>query len=112
MTIHEFMKLIDKWQIEEKEVLQKKANDYASDDMLSNFKKTANMTGLTPEKVFEVMLAVKMCRIIELSTGKIAKNESQEDTLMDMANYAKLYRAYLKEKNTNLICPSTFNVVT
>lgn len=99
MTLDNFMNLINEWQVQEKETLKKKANDYAGDDCLSNFKKSALICSVSPEKVFEIMLAIKLCRIVELSGGKVAKNESMDDTLMDMANYAKLYRAYLMEKN-------------
>jgi hypothetical protein len=43
---------------------------------------------------------------------KEAKNESMDDTLMDMANYAKLYRAYLKEQQNKVFpCVPTLDMV-
>jgi len=56
------------------------------------------MCNLTTEKVFEVMMCIKMCRLVELQGGKEAKNESLDDTLMDLGNYATLNRAFLNEK--------------
>jgi hypothetical protein len=90
---------VKKWQEQSLQILNKKAHDYASEDMLSNFKKTAEMCKVTPEKVFEIMLCIKICRIVELQGGKTAQNESLDDTLMDLANYATLNRAYLYEKS-------------
>ena len=79
-------------------ILKSKANDYAnSGDCFSNFKKIANMTDLSVKKVFEVFLSVKMARINELFKGKTPKNESIDDTLKDLANYACLLSIYGNE---------------
>jgi len=99
MIISKLLALIKKWQTEELQILQKKANDYANGNVFSNFEKTAVMCDVKPEKVFQMLLGIKLCRMVELSSGKEAKNESQTDTLLDMANYAKLYRAYLEKDN-------------
>ncbi len=75
-----------------------KAHDYAQDnDCFSNFKFIAEICKVPVEKTFLMFLAVKIARLSEL-IGKVAKNESKEDTLMDLANYACLYNVYLKEQ--------------
>ena len=98
MNIPDLISFVEKSQVQELQVLKNKANDYANTDVFSNFMKTAAIVGLEPDKVFQMLLAVKLCRIVELTSGKEAKNESLDDTMLDMANYAKLYRAYLSEK--------------
>ena len=99
MNVQDFISFIETTQQQEIQVLKNKANDYANQDIFSNFKKTADMIGLEPDKVFQMLLAIKLCRIVELTSGKEAKNESLDDTMLDMANYAKLYRGYLKSEN-------------
>lgn len=77
--------------------LTKKANDYAKDtDVFSNFKKIALVCDVPTEKTFLMFLTVKIARIVEL-LDKEAKNESTEDSLMDLANYSCLMSMFLKE---------------
>ena len=101
MKFDEFKSLVESWQKNELEVLDRKAHDYATGkDSLSNFKDTALMADIPVEKVFMTILGIKMCRLRELTGGKQAKNESVSDTLMDMKNYLSLFQAYLYEKNS------------
>jgi hypothetical protein len=103
MQSKEFVSLVKGWQEQSMRVLERKSNDYANaSDCLSNFKKSAQMCNTTPEKVFEVMMSIKICRLVELLDGKEVKNESVDDTLLDLSNYATLCRAYLYEKQ-NLV---------
>ena len=84
--------------------LLKKANDYASEqDCFSNFKMISQICKMPIEKAFMQFLAVKISRLSELvGEGKEAKNESVEDTLKDLTNYACLMAVFLKEvKNEN-----------
>lgn len=79
-----------------KKLLVDKAADYTDgSDQFSNFTKTGQMTGLGPEASFKVLIATKVARIMELTaSGKHPKNESVNDTLLDLANYAALWLAW------------------
>lgn len=105
MTYEEEKKLAKKFYEDAISILMMKANDYASDaDCLSNFKKIALVCDVPVDKVFLQFLTVKIARLVELTT-KENKNESQIDSLIDIANYANLYHLYLieqKEKNEKL----------
>jgi len=80
------------------DTLVKKANDYAQDDnCFSNFEKIANICELPVEKVFLVFMAVKVCRLVELTKKKNLVNESKQDSLMDISNYSCLHALWLEE---------------
>ena len=79
-------------------VLESKAHDYSDElDAFSNFKKIANMAGMTVDEVFLLFISVKVARLAELK-HKTAKNESRADTLSDLVNYACLYVLWLQEE--------------
>lgn len=81
------------------EVLKSKRNDYASDaDVLSNFKNTAAQMKLTPEQVCTMFISVKVSRLVELFSGKKERNESIEDNMTDLINYAILLKMIRIEK--------------
>lgn len=73
-----------------------KAADYTDgNDQFSNFIKASQMTGLDTESVFKVHISTKVTRIMELTHfGREPKNESIDDTLLDLANYAALWLAW------------------
>lgn len=74
-----------------------KRSDYSDQkDFLSNFQKTANITGLGVDASFKVLLATKIVRVMELTApGRDApKNESIDDSLIDLANYSVLWLAW------------------
>lgn len=73
-------------------IMLSKGDDYANDDRLSNFKKVAIMTNTTPEMVVLNLIATKVARLSELLTGKTPKNESVEDSILDLANYTLLLK--------------------
>ena len=99
MTITDLKEEFDKLQEKKKEVLIKKNHDYArQDDVFSNFKIISEIANISIERVFLVFISVKIARLRELLlTGKKVKNESIEDTLLDLANYTELLYFYLKE---------------
>lgn len=99
MTIKKLINEFDKLQEKKKEILIKKNNDYArQDDIFSNFKLISQITGLDIRRVFMVFISVKIARLKELLlTGKQVKNESIDDTLIDLANYTELLYIHLKE---------------
>jgi len=74
----------------------KKSHDYSSsEDVFSNFTHTASAVGCSVNTVFAVMIQIKMARLKELlGAGKVPKNESISDTLIDLANYCALWAAY------------------
>jgi hypothetical protein len=79
-------------------VLDKKANDYASEkDILSNFKNSATILKLPTEKIFLMLISTKLSRLVELLDGKQPENEPVKDTLLDMINYLFLLDYYLEK---------------
>lgn len=84
-----------------KEILQKKAHDYAQDeDCFSNFRKTALMCEVPVEKIFLMFMSVKIARLIELTKKKNLIEETKQDTLIDIANYACLMYLYITKLTT------------
>lgn len=74
------------------ELHEKKSYDYAQqDNVYSNFEKAAEFSGVDVETCFRIWLGTKMARIIELTSGKTAKNESLDDTIRDNAIYSILW---------------------
>lgn len=75
----------------QKEILNKKGQDYASDNTLSNFILAGSICKLTPEQNCLSLMATKMARLGELmSSGKAPNFESVRDTIIDLANYCIL----------------------
>ncbi len=73
-----------------KELHDKKNHDYAQDtDPLSNFRRSQAF-GVPAWKGILVRLSDKWSRIEQLASGKVAKNESMRDSLMDNAVYSLL----------------------
>ncbi len=79
------------------ELLKAKSNDYANEDILSNFKLAGKSIGLTPEQQCLSLIATKVVRLGELFKGKEPKNESINDSLIDLANYTFLLSLIVKE---------------
>jgi len=94
MTQKELFYFIEKEQAKGLEIIKAKNSDYgASDDPFANFR----MFG---ELGFAVRLSDKLSRIktlLERGSAKV-KDESLEDTILDMANYCYLLLAYRKGK--------------
>lgn len=83
-----------------KETIEKKGNDYANTDRLSNFKKVAQMTNTTPEKVVLMMMATKIARLSELLNKESGPEyESIFDSCLDTANYAFHLHCLKNNKN-------------
>lgn len=79
-----------------------KSHDYSENDSpFSNFSRAADFAGkfTNPmDKVFATLIGVKFSRLEQLLPGKIPKNESIDDSFMDMVNYTALWGAYHREK--------------
>ena len=89
------------------DLLDAKGHDYAADDSaFINFTLTgmildwAVSRGLQQEELaFVSHIATKLARMIELrGSGKTPKNETIEDTCMDLANYAALWGGWILTK--------------
>ena len=80
-------------------LLKKKNNDYATDkDPFRNFR-FSEIAGVPVEKGIMVRMLDKMSRVSNLlENGKEAqvRDESIEDTLLDICNYAAILSAYRK----------------
>ena len=82
-----------------KHTLFSKGDDYANQDRLSNFKTTANIIGTTPELSCLNLIAVKVARLgVLLNSKDKPKNESIQDSVLDLANYSVLLHMILNDK--------------
>lgn len=83
-----------------KEVTARKGADYANtSNRFINFEKLAHMNSLTTEQAFCFYLGIKLARLTELfGAQKTPRNESVEDTIEDMINYAVLFYAFLRKQ--------------
>ena len=76
----------------------RKNYDYAQDqDPLSNFRKSLAL-GVEPWRGILVRMSDKWSRIEQLTTGKVPKNESLRDSLIDTAAYSLLAILLLDEQ--------------
>lgn len=72
------------------QIMFAKGDDYANEDRLSNFKMAGTIAGLTAELNCLSLIATKVARLGVLLKGKTPKNESIDDSLIDLANYSML----------------------
>jgi hypothetical protein len=79
-----------------KTILESKGHDYSNDgNRFANFEKVASVMNMTPEQAFVFYLSIKVTRLSELfGNNKKPNNESIEDTLIDLINYAILFYSY------------------
>ena len=81
-----------------------KCHDYADDaNVYSNFEGSARIAGVSVETVFHVMIGIKIERLRQLTSGKVANHESLEDTLMDAANYFALWIGYRRQQEDQVL---------
>ena len=85
------------------QVLLSKGSDYATQDVLSNFKLAGGIANQQSENYAAIsclnMIATKVARLGNLlSKSDSVKNESVEDSVLDMANYTFLLNCILKDK--------------
>lgn len=104
MTLQEQQEHFQSFTQMQETILLAKGDDYSTEDRLSNFKNVADIVNITPEQSCLVLIATKVARLGVLfnsSTG--AKNESINDSVIDLANYTFLLDCILKEKQVTLI---------
>ena len=76
---------------EMRSTLISKSNDYAqTNDVLSNFRKSAEIVNINPQQSCLNHIATKVIRLGNLLDGKDINHESVRDNLMDLANYCIL----------------------
>jgi hypothetical protein len=78
------------------DLMVKKNSDYAtSDDPFANFKLFENeaLLGIV------IRLGDKLRRLYKAASGGSMENETIEDTVLDIINYAIIFKAMLEEKN-------------
>lgn len=82
------------------DIMRAKNADYAHEtDPFRNFR-AAESLGITLEQGILVRMSDKMSRIGNLlQKENNVKDESIEDTLQDLANYAAILATYIKNKN-------------
>lgn len=102
----EFMQLLERM----KEIHERKSHDYAqNDNVFSNFERSAVIASWfndETDKVFTSLIGVKLTRLAELLNGKEAKNESVEDSFLDLATYCAIWGSrYMKRKVEVIVCP-------
>lgn len=90
MNLQQQQHFVDNFCEKMKSTILGKGNDYANADRLSNFKLAGAICGLAPEQNCLSMIATKVARLGVLLGGKTPNNESIEDSLLDLANYAVL----------------------
>jgi len=80
-------------------ILLSKGDDYANVDRLSNFKLAGQISGLNAELNCLSLIATKVARLgVLLNSSKTPNNESIQDSVLDLANYAMLLLMILKER--------------
>lgn len=83
-------------------ITKAKNSDYTgiSDDPFSNFTKVENLGICTTEQGFLTRMTDKLARIISFQQRGFfeVKDESIEDTLLDLANYSILLAGYISSK--------------
>ena len=81
-----------------KEIMISKSNDYANEDVLSNFKLVAKLEGSTPIKDIFGHIANKVVRLGNLlGNDKSPLNESVSDSASDLINYLHLLTMAIQE---------------
>lgn len=84
------------------ETMQKKNADYAGEgvDPFANFSRVEALGICKTEQGFLTRMTDKMCRVVSFVQKGVlqVKEETVEDTLLDLANYCLLMAAYIKSK--------------
>jgi len=91
MTKEEQQIFFDEYINKMRDVLLNKGDDYANADRLSNFKMAGQIAGGNAQLNCLNLIATKVARLgVLLNTQDKPKNESINDSIMDLANYAML----------------------
>jgi hypothetical protein len=99
MTTDDLLKEYDEFVAKQRDILDKKNRDYAGNDATHAFRSVAKVAGVSPEQVCLVMIATKATRIGTLLNATTINNESLEDSIDDLFNYAALLHIVRHENN-------------
>jgi len=103
MTRQQLIEFFEETMAKMLDTMKRKNADYAggqeSDSVFANFE-TVQVLGIaTTEQGFLTRMTDKLCRISNLTKATAqVKDESIEDTLLDMSIYSLLFAAFLKSK--------------
>jgi len=105
MTRDELLKMHEMICEKGRSLMRKKNADYAGNEgkePFANFTRVESMGICSTEQGFLVRMTDKMSRLSSfVESGKLAvENESFEDTIIDIVNYAVLMYSYLHDKKT------------
>lgn len=102
MTVTEFEKCLESRIDKCKAVLLRKADEYATEDRLHNFKVAAKLQGVNPLTALAGMMAKHTVSVYDLirdtEAGKTAPMEMWEEKIGDSINYLLLLTALIEEK--------------
>jgi hypothetical protein len=92
------------------DIMYSKQDDYADEDGLSNFKRMGkaiealSVNEMPPELAYcMTLILLKIDRAINLiRRGATPKNESLDDTFLDLMNYLDLFKALFIERSENV----------
>ena len=101
MTRETQSQLLGEFYAEKKNVIKLKSEDYANEDVLSNFKTSGANCSLSPEQQCLSLIATKVARLGNLLSGKIPNNESVSDSILDLSNYTDLLYCLVNEEKSN-----------
>lgn len=97
MTYEQQQQLLSEFYAQKKNILKLKGEDYAGEDVLSNFKTAGANIGISAELQCLSLIATKVARLGNLLKGKSPNNESVEDSILDLSNYTDLLLCLQKE---------------
>ena len=97
MTQETQTKLLAEFYAEKKNILKLKGEDYANEDVLSNFKSAGANCGISAELQCLSLIATKVARLGNLLSGKTPNNESISDSILDLSNYTDLLYCLVNE---------------
>ena len=97
MTRETQSKLLGEFYAEKKNILKLKGEDYANEDVLSNFKTAGANIGISAEQQCLSLIATKVARLGNLLSGKTPNNESVSDSILDLSNYTDLLYCLVNE---------------
>ena len=96
--IQRFDNLVEKL----RQTLSSKGKDYASEDVLSNFKESAERIGQKPYEQCLSMISQKVSRLSNLfKQDRKPNNESVQDSILDLIGYSFLLDAIIEEQGEN-----------
>jgi hypothetical protein len=97
MTRETQSQLLGEFYAEKKNILKLKGEDYANEDVLSNFKTAGANCGISAEQQCLSLIATKVARLGNLLSGKTPNNESISDSILDLSNYTDLLYCLVNE---------------